>query len=654
MTRTRRKVTWTNSNYYNEYNMIMPRRLCECTYCFRGLEPYQMSWKVVRTILSKENRFITMLFFYYIKWMIEKNYYCNNDYALFFEHNKELFNIKKEKSKVDLKCLTQYDSLDDIYVRRIGLIGAKVFYLPYKNKALLSAILEFLESINNIKSNLDIMINRLDEGLSYSSSDLTKIAINDYLKLIKFYTNNNIPFQQPIILKFLTFCKSKDFIGKYRTLCYAKYLPTDIYNYDFYNSSSKFDLIPEKDKIYLIDDFMDVRKYSSSQLEARTLNFTLVNNLFMREYVKKYLLSIETIGIVSKRLTNALTYIAFFINQCSNYISLDDFKRVSNTFETRTQKRGLYEAKRFCIYLSKYNLADKEIKDLILYKKREKPKARPKHSTQQIVTFIKLLRDSNYAYSDITFYLLAIINFTSIRIGSLLNLTLSDIKAESGNYYLIVNTKTNHNFVEYPITKKVYDLLIECIKYTSSYRKDAEPMIKDFVFIAKVKTRIKLLNSSNICDLFKKINEKYRIHITTTDIRKRTITNNNDLIRLFGESETPNNLLDNFHTPNSLSVVYNYTVASEFDEIKHFKNIIGNVDKEGNLIINATNYEELPPIQDCLLCPDFIPNENGCSKIKKLNAELKCIRSKCKDDFENKCIDTMITALTRKENEYEK
>ena len=107
-----------------------------------------------------------MLFFYYIKWMIEKNYYCNNDYALFFEHNKELFNIKKEKSKVDLKCLTQYDSLDDIYVRRIGLIGAKVFYLPYKNKALLSAILEFLESINNIKSNLDIMINRLDEGLN--------------------------------------------------------------------------------------------------------------------------------------------------------------------------------------------------------------------------------------------------------------------------------------------------------------------------------------------------------------------------------------------------------------------------------------------------------------------------------------------------------
>lgn len=606
------------------------------------------NWNIIRNIIRKLPFHEVNSIFYLLAFQYKNGDFVPNYLKKFFENNIWAFDFEKDRFRIDLRVLANYDNLDDIFISKIGneFSGLKLFYLPYKSHKLQEKMVSFIKEYKiAIKPKYFPMFEHFEESVLDFDEDFTKWSVYDFKKVIDYFHKNNIAYIANIISAIFVYFESKDLKKDYYFLNNIFVYRNDLAEYDFFELKKYNVSIPKNDKIYIINPPEDLKKSSSGliTLSSRSLNFSLIQNSKIKEIIKEEL------------LTNFYNYklkdFQLLISETASFYNTHDEMTLENYYSTLEQvsRDKCILLKRIAKILVKNNLLDENVLNFSVIKKRRKNLNTI--DTNTLLKILTILKNSNKSVFIVLYYYFKIIFLTKNRIGSLQLLNLDDIYIKGKQSYVRWITKTQ-NYDEYPITPYAYQTFMECIEYTSKFRNNCTTSIINKIFIFEKGNLIKLFDYNLAINSFKHAYPEYSF-LTSTLVRKRAITNDNEYLELLTGLESYNQALDIIHTPNSSVVKQVYTIKKENTMASYFKQTIGNFDSNGNYIIDASDCEELPKIQDCFLCPYFHPNDTGKCRIKELNVELKIIHRICKNQFESNCLKNMIKALDRKETEHE-
>lgn len=406
-----------------------------------------------------------------------------------------------------------------------------------------------------------------------------------------------------------------------------------------------FSKIPNTDK-WIIENDYKIYKF----------DFSLLNNELKKEYLKSFIWNYPNLSfkIKSKRLNDFISVLND-LNLEKNKLKIEtsDIIKIRKQFtENKESSSGfvlLNPIKSLIKYLDKkeYLIINQAQYDLFKVRHVNSKGNCIAYTEEEINKILKsLLKESEENEENknlylIMYYIVRLLESTSMRLETLLELNINSIyESKPGSYYVLASSK-KVKFDKYNLTKKTKSYLDKVFEITNIYRNNKNN-INNYIFIYKSRNgnTIKRINRNKVQDVLLKVFEKYNIrNLGITGLRNRFMQ---DITKYVSDTGADTNLISTL-SKHSYHVHYSHYYDENIENyaLDLYGVNIGDLDLNGKVLKN-TNLKSSSVVQngcgncslencsdftvlDCLMCKHFITTPDN---IPYFQNEIEIINNK--------------------------
>lgn len=474
--------------------------------------------------------------------LIEQNVYKGDYKQELIDNKQEYVDYIMKDTPKELLFKNNYTvSPKSIFSTSSDFCSKTYFVINSQNLFIINLLKEFaywLSNENKIKDNrYQLFVNNFIESVDNSIINITDFSENLYIKQLVYYYNWEkqlgtccntfyiwLLSKKSININWNNFGVLGIDMIKSRTTILGLVNGYKPINYSIY------DEVPIYDKLLLAENGMD-NKINVNKDKGYLVDFTQVTNNTLRNCIKTYYWKYCSYGFSTryKKILFIIRWLGYLSNEYkdSKCIKitlgqiLEEKNRIvsMNTCDS-TKSTNILAIKLFLksILEDSYNFNREEYIDVdevaINLLKHKDSKGNPYtdcYTNSEIKQIISEL-NSNYRGDVLSLkYLIAscavkILSRSELRMESILNIEINNIKNESGNFIVSVGSKISGNGLqEYAITNKVFNIMSDCIRLTYDIRIKATEQLKDKLFIySPRKGIVSQMSSDTVLQMVKK------------------------------------------------------------------------------------------------------------------------------------------------------
>lgn len=506
---------YNNTKYYYSYayKQLLKKSLCDITLT-------SFTWDYITSCTFKEMKvLVTFMYFLHDKGLFN---YEGIDYCR--EHIERYFFLCKKEYQERKKNITPYSFF---YIKNPNSGKYKRLMINGIDKTTRDFFLKYLDYSDTNISDFDT-IDCFEKILSYKTNlDFDcfndKTFYEDFQKMQDFKKeiNRDRPIYKRSLMSHLSNFyiyiqnhlpeEKRNVLFKIYTPEVLRYKNTEQYILDGYSiiQYSPYEKVPAEDK-WLIKISKPLAKGERKEIQG--IDFSKINNITLRSYVKEYFWITKTNISLSDRIRKVYRVFDFCNYLWMKYgdskkviITLQDvlgYKNIIISTENNdsTNSEKLSQIRQFIEFLftTDKQVTNQVLIDVLFFREQDSNAYKECYSKQELSKLLTQLRnDYENEPNEITkkryhldYYLTLLLSLTEIRLTNLLNLetdclvkTLSRTGADE--YKIVCQSKTSKGeYVEYNITRYVKSIIDEVKNITEESRANAASDVKRLLFIA--------------------------------------------------------------------------------------------------------------------------------------------------------------------------
>lgn len=535
-----------------------------------------------------------LLIYFKILYFLHKKSLAEIPYKRFIEINEHFFDLSLKKHELgcnfNLIELVKYPNFDYSPIVNRGNLNWTLKIINYSSPLLAKLMSDFLQKNKNCYLS-STFLNHFEKSMNKEITTVNELTEDLMFKMIHYYKNEvNVKISYKTIHNFfLEYSPIANSFKSFNIINARKIKNLD--SYQLILLSDPFKIIPDEiDKFLISDDSFDGNS-STKYAQQMILDFSNVNPTY-KSKIKEFFLNHYYLKYSSTTISEDLNNVKEYFN---NYdiCDLNDYLSRCNLTEYRGITRFIKYYDPSIEVISKSN-PRRDIRKI-------------QNTNESLLIELSKIANSTSSKDKIIFLTYLIVYKTNLRISSLLNLEIDDIL---DNGKILCRTKNNRFKQEYYISETAYLCLKKIVEITNEYRNLAAKNISKYLYLKELKY-------SSFSKITKFLEKDFRFNgLTTTEMRKIS-SGNLELSKMaLGLENTTNLAIDLSHNDNSL--IYNKHYVQENERIEFvFRNGIGDVDSNGNLILNSNEHlENIEQIQPCFICSYFKANNKNILKDK--------------------------------------